>query len=236
MTSIFRRVATPGLRIVTAHRRKAAFNKLLRQGLPPKLVGPARYLVTGEMGPDVRTVQKLVEAQRRKIASRGKELVNVLYSPKPGSAGSEVTPELRPRHGKVMKFTMDRVAYTGKDKRWGTFLHILASEVGGTFLELGSCAGISGSYLAAAPTCKRLITIEGSPALAQLADETTSSVAPNRVEVIAGLFNNVLDRLLPDLGSNTIEGGRKKARSFMAGHEWLECSRQKSCHRVELLR
>lgn len=138
--------------------------------------------------------------------------MDVIYSPKPGSAGSKLIAGLRPGHGKVMPFTMERVARTGKDERWGTFLHLLAYEVEGTFLELGACAGISSSYLASAPSCKQLLTIEGAPALAQLARETTSAVAPDRVEVITGLFDDVLDKLLPDLENRGIDF------AFIDGH------------------
>lgn len=210
--SALSRFTSPVVRRATARSRQSALHDLASQGLPAIFNGPARFLVTGDANFDVLDVQRRVEAQRQRIAAGGSALVEVLYSPKPGSAGVEITPDLRPQHGKIMSFTMERVANTGKNERWGTFLHLLAREVSGTFLELGSCAGISGAYLASAPTCQRLITIEGSAALAQLARETTSAVAPGRVEVVTGLFDDALDDLIPELGAESIDLG------FIDGH------------------
>ncbi len=119
---------------------------------------------------------------------------------------------MKPSHGEQITLTMERIANTGKKEKWGVFLHLLASEVGGTFLELGSCAGISGAYLASAPNCKKLFSVEGSAALAGLARETIDQVAPGRAEVINGLFNDVLDSLLPELGENALD------LAFIDGH------------------
>lgn len=212
MTLMLKRVADSILRRATVRQREAALDRLLNQGSPSMLTEPARYLLREKANPCVQAVQYRVENRRHQIASKGTEPVKILYSPKPGTAGSEIAPNLRPEHGEIMSFTMERVARTGKDKRWGTFLHLLACEVKGTFLELGSCAGISSSYLAISPSCERLITIEGSAALARLARETTGSVAPGRVELITGLFDDVLDTLIPSLA----DGGINFA--FIDGH------------------
>lgn len=193
-------------------RRRAAFQALLERGLPKELETPARFLVDGKISETVAAVQKGIEDRRREIASMGSQRVEVLYSPKPGSAGTEVTPRLRPEHGELMSFTMEKVAATGKPARWGTFLHLLASEVSGKYLELGACAGISSAYLAAAPSCEKLITIEGSSALADLARETAQKVQLGRVEVKTGLFDDVLDELLPTLGEDAL------ALAYIDGH------------------
>jgi predicted O-methyltransferase YrrM len=63
-------------------------------------------------------------------------------------------------------------------------------------IELGACAGLSGYYLGAAPTMERLITIEGSAALAEVARNTLAPLG-GRAQVIAALFNDALDDLLP---------------------------------------
>ena len=47
-------------------------------------------------------------------------------------------------------------------------------------------------------------------------------IGPRRVAAIRG------EQTVLSHGETPLQGGgRKKARSFMAGHEWLECSRQK---------
>ena len=76
-------------------------------------------------------------------------------------------------------------------------LHLCAREFkAAAILELGSCAGISGSYLALAPACRRLVTIEASRALASLAERTLSQVSP-RGEVHNGFVEDVLPKVLP---------------------------------------
>lgn len=203
--SRLKRLATSALWRLTAYRRVAALEELMEDGLPELFSKPARYLVTGEMDPKAQSVRERVEARREQIAAEGDKPVNILYSPKPGSSGVDVTADLRPDHGEVMSFTMERVARTGKGAKWGTFLHLLARNASGLFLELGSCAGISASYIASSPTCKRLLTVEGSPALAELAQETTSLITPGKVEVISALFDEALDTLLPDLGGSALD-------------------------------
>jgi predicted O-methyltransferase YrrM len=94
---------------------------------------------------------------------------------------------------------MAKAANTGKNRYWGTFIHLLAKEFkSSTIVELGACAGISGSYLASSPFCKRLITIEGSKELADIARSHISQVHNNSL-VINDLFDEALDELLPNL-------------------------------------
>jgi predicted O-methyltransferase YrrM len=83
---------------------------------------------------------------------------------------------------------------------WGMFLYLCASAVGAeTILELGSCAGISGCYVASGTHCRRFITVEGSPELARLAEANIRQVA-SHAEVVNALFDDALDAILPTLG------------------------------------
>lgn len=210
--SRMKRVVVPIARKLKRRRRLAAMAALVDAGLPGVLIKPTQYLITGEAPSHAESARKRVEAQRQRIAARGDEKVDVLYSPKPGSSGEQLTPDMRPEHGQVMQFTLERLARTGKGAKWGTFLHLLADEVGGTLLELGSCAGISAAYLGTAPSCERLMTVEGSSSLALLARETTEQVVPGKVEVITGLFDDALDKIIPALGP------RKLDFVFIDGH------------------
>jgi predicted O-methyltransferase YrrM len=89
------------------------------------------------------------------------------------------------------------------NERWGLFLHLCASSASAqTILELGSCIGISGAYLASSPTCTRMLTIEASPAIARLAEKTLSDAGvASHASVLEGLFEDVLPRIFERLAA-----------------------------------
>ncbi len=67
-----------------------------------------------------------------------------------------------------------------------------------TILELGTAAGISGCYLASAPSCRRFITVEGDPGRARLAEGHLRRTVAH-VEVVNASFEAAIERLLPGL-------------------------------------
>lgn len=80
-------------------------------------------------------------------------------------------------------------------------------------LEMGTCVGISGSYLAAALEMNgkgRLVTIEGAQAIAEVAHSTFDHMGFNRAEIVTGPFQKVL---VPAL-----EGARPVDFIFNDGH------------------
>jgi predicted O-methyltransferase YrrM len=71
-------------------------------------------------------------------------------------------------------------------------------------LELGTSLGISAAYQGAALELNRsgrLLTLEGAPALADLANKNFQQLGINRVESVAGRFQDTLDGALARLGS-----------------------------------
>jgi predicted O-methyltransferase YrrM len=183
-------------------KRKRRFDALVQKGLP-SVVGPAlRYLLDGKIvNPEISSLVHRIENIRNEIAAGGDTPVEIFYSPKPGSSGAIVTPDLQPTPGKVLQFNMSQVARTGKDKKWGTFLHLCArSARSETILELGSCVGISGSYLSSSPYCKEFISVEGSYSLAKLAEQTLRQIS-NKAIVYNKLFDDALDEILPWIGA-----------------------------------
>lgn len=140
-----------------------------------------------------------IEGLRKSLSDKGEERIEIWYSPKPGSSGDEVIPNLRPKPGKKMEFTMNQIAQTGKSRRWGIFLHLLVKNSNaGTVLEFGSCAGISGCYLASPDCVDTFITVEGSPPLARIAEENIHTVAPRGI-VVNSSFDEAIDQELPKL-------------------------------------
>jgi predicted O-methyltransferase YrrM len=65
-----------------------------------------------------------------------------------------------------------------------------------TILELGTSFGITTSYLAAGNPNAKVFTMEGSAAIAEIAQKTFGRVALTNIQLIPGDFNNTLPALL----------------------------------------
>ena len=187
-----RRRYRSALGVALRRRRARDLEAMIRRGLPDEVVPALRYLVHERLDSDANEVASQIEALRRRVRSGRFKSIDIIYSPPPGSFAEGQ----RPQTGEVVKFSMARIAQTGKNQRWGTALHLLAREMQSQYiLELGACAGISGAYLATAPHCKQLVTVEGSAPLAEIAQSTLGEVAPH-AEVMNCLFDEALDSLL----------------------------------------
>lgn len=186
-------------------------NAMLRSGLPGRLRGPLLYLLGGRLTPEEQRVAGEVEAIRREIAALNDVQMAVYTSPPPGAG---------PAPGPVQPITRRRVAEVASvEPYWGMFLHQCASAFEArTILELGSCAGISGCFLATASSCRRFITVERSESLAALAQANLRRVAPGRADVIIAFFDDALNQILPGLEEGLdlvyIDGQHEKASTL----------------------
>lgn len=181
-------------------------NGLLQEGYPAYLEEPLKYLATGKLRkPEDKNVEEQVENLRRAMLLK-KQSIPIFYSPKPKSSGDVATPEMRPEHGEVKEYSMHEVANRASiAPYWGKFLYLISkASKAKTVIEFGACAGISGSYLAAAPKVKRFITMEASKELAAIAESNIKLLNPN-VEVYNELFDDALDHLLPGLKESGID-------------------------------
>jgi len=179
---VYRGLAAPfGLR---------ALERMLRDGLPPRLGEPLRFLFSGECSATARDASVRIEELRANIAARS-DRFDFTYTPTPlGMARWLETNE----RGPISCRRLAEVASVSR--RWGTFLHLCAEAFEArTILEMGACVGISGVYLASASSAPRLVTIDGSPALAPIARETIAAVSP-RATLIQEPFESGLDRAL----------------------------------------
>ena len=71
-----------------------------------------------------------------------------------------------------------------------------------SLLELGTCVGISAAYQGSACQINQsgaLMTIEGSPALANIAKQTLQSLEIFNTEVVIGPFHSTLETVLKSL-------------------------------------
>lgn len=92
-----------------------------------------------------------------------------------------------------------------KSARWAELLFRIVRSAGPErCLELGSCVGVSAAYQGAALELNgagRLITVEGRPAVADIASRTIEDLGlVGRVQGTVGWFGDVLDGVLADLG------------------------------------
>lgn len=153
--------------------------QMSKNGLPVPFQMPLQYLFDKDLSEDDKRIVDCVEGIRRTVASKT-EIFEVVSSDNKGP--------LR---------TAAQIAYhSSVTKDWGTFLYLCAKSFkAANILELGSCAGISGCYLASSKHCKKFTTIELMPRLAALAETNLRQVSETAV-VIQGSIDERLDEIL----------------------------------------
>jgi predicted O-methyltransferase YrrM len=189
-----------------------ALERMLRDGLPEFLASPLRFLFGAAIPHDVVAIAARIEARRGAIAS-GREQFQFTYSPSPVGvarwaelAGSTSPEPLMPLRQFANNFSVP--------ERWGILLHLFARhpEVR-AILELGACVGISGAYLASAVSHPRFITVDGSPAMVAIAQETIAPFS-DRAVVMNSSFDSGLPRALAQFGDE----GLPVDLAFIDGH------------------
>jgi predicted O-methyltransferase YrrM len=83
----------------------------------------------------------------------------------------------------------------------------------GTIIEMGSSLGVSTAYLASADSSSRVVTIEGSPSVAAIANETFHKLGLKNIEQITGNFEEELANLIasnPPADLVFIDGNHRK--------------------------
>lgn len=208
------KVAQPIIRI---YRAKKIAN-FIDSGLPSSMQSVLMYLINES--PDTSTTKVIEKAERRRkiIASGGDKKVPIWYSPKSkNTANSVQRDDTRPEPGEVLEFTMEKVANTGKNQKWGVALYLIAREFHSTtVVELGTCAGISAMYLSSPPTVNTLVTVEGSEALAKIARDSLHEY-PN-AKVVNSLFDEAIESEVPLLNEKVdlayIDGHHEKTATI----------------------
>ena len=176
-------LAIRAFRTAAAPFGRLAVDRLVAQGVPPRLTPPLRFLFDGASAVDasLQATVRDIEGMRAELGAREggvKQLVSGFSSPD----------SLRP--------FAEIAAVSSVPREWGVFLHLLARAVDArAIIELGACAGISGCYLASVPSCERFVSIEGSTALAHIAADHLARVS-RTAEVVEGFFEEQLERVL----------------------------------------
>jgi predicted O-methyltransferase YrrM len=100
---------------------------------------------------------------------------------------------------------------------------IAANHPAQELIELGTCLGITSAYLAAAQPNKPVITVEGCPATAQIAQQNFKDLSLSQIELLVGNFDQILPNLLAQrkqVDFVYIDGNHTKAATL---HYFQEC-------------
>lgn len=139
----------------------------------------------------------LIEQRRSFLLNSDREIVIIDYGA--GSPNSNRTKEEMAK-GVQSTAQVANICRASKPAFWAIFLFKLIRKLDpSSCVELGSCVGISASYQAAALSINgkgTLITLEGSPEIAEIANETLKSLDHQNTSVIIGAFQETLEGVL----------------------------------------
>lgn len=164
--------------------------------LPAGLQDAGAWVVDPEPTLAERQLAERVESRRAQIA-QATGTISSYHSPMPGSFQRAADGHAIP--GPLLPHRAGAHAKTGSKPAKGILLNRIATGIAAKrILELGANTGLSGSYLAASPSCELLVTIEGSPELAAVARQTLAQFTTG-ADVRAALFDDALDDLAEEL-------------------------------------
>lgn len=145
----------------------------------------------------VRDVITPRNPQDQAIKAKAAEYRRRLYESKQAIVTSQMgaAPE-GPKERKVA----DIARRTSTRDKYGRMLARLIVDLRvDSVLELGTSLGVSTAYMAAARESTRIVTIEGLPAVAQLAEENLKAAGFNNVQVITGDITEQIDNAIDSL-------------------------------------
>jgi predicted O-methyltransferase YrrM len=139
----------------------------------------------------------LIEKRRSFLLKSVKEIAVVDYGA--GSPSSNRTKEEMER-GVQSKALVANITSASKSQFWATILFKMIRKLEPlSCVELGSCVGISASYQASALNINgkgNIVTLEGSPEIAKIAEETLESLGIKNTSVVTGSFQHTLRGVL----------------------------------------
>ncbi|MEM9439796.1 MAG: class I SAM-dependent methyltransferase [Pseudomonadota bacterium] len=167
-------------------------------GLPPQIRAALRATAWGRDTADERQSMAAIEAVRQTLERSDRVIQFVDYGAGnpaetlgDGEAEGGVTSDRR---------LGDLARVASKPPFWGRFLfHIVRHCQPKGCIEMGTCVGLSAAYIASALKLNksgRLMTLEGAPALADIARDTLGQLDLTCAEVRTGRFSVTLDPAL----------------------------------------
>lgn len=97
--------------------------------------------------------------------------------------------------------SVSKIATTSlKPKKYGQLLFRLVNYFSpSTILELGTSLGITSAYLASANSNAKLITMEGSSAVASIAADNLKQLGINNTTIVTGNFDDILAKTIENI-------------------------------------
>lgn len=149
------------------------------------------------LSPEEHSLIDRIEQRRAFLLRSDQEIATIDYG-----AGTPYSNRDKEEMEKGVRLTtrLADVCEASKPDFWATILFKLIRKLmPSSCVELGSCVGISASYQAAALYLNgkgRLLTLEGSPEIARIAQETLESLNLRNTSVITGPFHATLQGVL----------------------------------------
>jgi predicted O-methyltransferase YrrM len=191
----------PNLRVrpVRSYEAGAALTRLMshESARLSAIGGALREWLVNRLSPEERELTAAIEERRRFLLESTREISVIDYGAgEPDSARTEEEMEKGVRSAALVS----DLCKASNPEFWATFLFKLVRMLEPLFcVELGSSVGISASYLATALSINGkgdLITLEGCPEIAGIAEETVQSLNLCNASVIAGPFRETLKGIL----------------------------------------
>ena len=133
---------------------------------------------------------KVVEQLREKLLNDHEELMIMDFG-----AGSGKDKSNKRKIASIAK-------NAAKPKKYGQLLYRMVQYYKpATILELGTSLGISTAYLSMARPGSHVISMEGSPAIAQYANKNFKNLGLQNIKIVEGNFDTTLEDTLADLSS-----------------------------------
>lgn len=129
--------------------------------------------------------------------------------------------------GSAFTTTYGEICLGSKPALWALLLFKLTRMIQPELIiELGTCIGISAAYQSAAQKLNgkgRLISIEGSEAIANLAKKNIESLQLDNVEILCGTFKEVLPQIFAETAAAdyVFIDGHHDEQATIAYFEWL---------------
>jgi predicted O-methyltransferase YrrM len=202
-----RALATTGAKVLHWHllapwrRRELRRLALAPHPWAPRLAAAIRRVIADELSAEEREWARQIETLRRSLCASDDPVRRADFGA--GVPGAEPVRDEAAAGVEVTETIGSCVSRLSKQPFWCRLLLTLVREFGPErAIEMGTAAGISAAYQAAAMELTgrgRLVTLEGSEALARIAAGSLESLGLSRVEVRVGRFAETLQPTLREL-------------------------------------
>jgi predicted O-methyltransferase YrrM len=183
------------LQLLRRHNAKSALTRLAsHKNLKLRAIGVAvQETLAHNLSLQEQQAIFLIEERRSFLLNSDKEINVVDYGA--GSPNSNRTKEEMEK-GVQSTAQVSKITGASKPKFWAIMLFKIIRKLEPlSCVELGSCVGISASYQAAALNINgegTIVTLEGSPEIANIAQETFENLGIKNASVVTGPFHETL--------------------------------------------